>query len=117
MDIKDRIRSFARWRGTSVSAFERTCGFAHGYVRNIRNHPSESACSTIALHFPELSIRWLLTGQGAMLTTKASPGALESDERDRLTEMIRRRDERILELESTVLEQQRVIDELKKTTM
>lgn len=114
MEVSERIKQFTQWKGVTVSAFERTCGFSHGYVNGIRRRPSDKACATIALRFPELSIRWMLSGRGAMLTPEASPAGLESSERTRFEDMLRSRDERILELETIVLAQQREIDKLRE---
>lgn len=109
---KDRIRLFLEYKGISQSAFERTCGFSHGYVSNMRRAPSDSACSLIVRHYPELNVSWLKTGMGEMLTSEALPGPVDESERTRYQEMIEHRDRRIKELESRLLELQRKLDNL-----
>ncbi len=113
---KERIRLFLEYKGVSQSAFERSCGFAHGYVSNIRRAPSDSACSLIARRYPELNISWLKTGAGEMLTSEALPGPVDESERTRYQEIIDYRDRRIRELENHLLELQRKLDEIKNCT-
>lgn len=110
---KDRIRLFLEYKSLSQSAFERSCGFAHGYVSNIRKAPSESACSLIARQYPELNMSWLKNGTGEMLTLEASPIPVPESERTRYMEMIRYRDERIAALESQIISLQRQLDDFK----
>lgn len=110
---KDRIQLFLEYKSLSQSAFERSCGFAHGYVSNIRKAPSESACSLIARQYPELNMSWLKNGTGEMLTSDASPIPVPESERTRYMEMIRYRDERIAALESQIISLQRQLDDFK----
>lgn len=110
---KDRIRLFLEYRGISQGAFERSCGFAHGYVSNMRRAPSDSACSLIAHQYPELNVSWIRNGTGEMLTSEASPIPVPESERTRYMEMIRYRDERIAALESQIISLQRQLDDFK----
>lgn len=112
-NVKQRLQLFLEYKRISQSAFERTCGFSHGYVSNIRRSPSASACSLIALQFPELNIKWLTTGAGHMLSSEDMSIPVPDNERTRYEEMIVSRDKRIKELESTILNQQRTIDLLR----
>ena len=108
--VRDRIRAFADYKGISQSAFERACGFSHGYVSNMRRGPSRQARSLIAQRFPELDIHWLLSGERTMLREAFRPLPVPEDERSRYAEMIAARDERIRSLEETVLTLQRKLD-------
>lgn len=108
--VKDRIRAFADYKNISQSAFERACGFSHGYVSNMRQGPSRQARSLIAQRFPELDMHWLLSGEGTMLREAFRPLPVPEDERNRYMEMISARDQRILSLETTILELQRELD-------
>lgn len=108
---KDRIRQFLEYKRISQSRFERTCGFSHGYVANIRKAPSGYACSLIAHHYPELNTNWLITGEGEMQTAEASLLPVTENERTRYQEMIQVRNVRIMELETLVVELQKKIDE------
>lgn len=110
---KDRIRLFLEYKGISQNAFERACGFSHGYVCNIRRAPSEDACSLIVRQYPELNAIWLKTGEGEMLNETASRLPILENERSRYMEMIRVRNKRISDLEKLVVILQAEIDNLK----
>ncbi len=108
-----RLRQFLEYKHSSLSEFERRCGFSHGYVSNIRRAPSASACSRIARHYPELNTEWLVSGKGEMLTAEASILPVPDNERSRYQDMITARNVRIMELEELIIELQRKLDETK----
>ena len=95
---RDRIRLYIAYLGVTVSAFERTCGVSHGFVRNIRRAPSPSACSQIALAYPDLNLDWILTGRGGMLLSEPEGKPHHIDSIERLLKIISERDECIREL-------------------
>ena len=106
-EITRRIRTYTEFRKITLAAFERRCGFSHGYVNNIRAGISDRCRSLIALAFPELNIDWVITGKGEMLIEPPKPAETE---RTRYQEMIQVRNVRIMELEALVLELQRIVD-------
>ena len=106
-EITRRIRTYTEFRKLTLAAFERRCGFSHGYVNNIRAGISDKCRSQITLAFPELNVDWVVTGKGEMLTEPPKP---VTTERTRYQEMIQIRNVRIMELETLVLELQRRID-------
>jgi len=67
MNVKERIKDFIKYRGISVRKFEDTIGVSHSYVSNIRVSIQPDKLSSISIHYPELNIDWLLTGEGDML--------------------------------------------------
>lgn len=69
--IKERMNTFIRYAGISVTKFERICGLSNGYVNNIRKSISPEKLEQIAKNFPELNKGWLMTGEGEML--KSAP--------------------------------------------
>ena len=113
MTARDRIRLYVEYKGLSQSEFERRCGFSHGYISNMRRAPSATACSLIALHFPELDTDWLITGRGVMIRPEFGCDGVDETERGRFLSMMKRRDDYIRELEETILRQQATIDKLR----
>lgn len=69
MTVKKRLILYLKSIDLSQQKFERICSFANGFVNNIRVSISPDKLQSIALHFPELNIEWLLLGVGNMLKT------------------------------------------------
>lgn len=70
--MKDRIRQIMEYEGLNAAQFSKKVqinGSALSHILNDRNMPSTAALVKIASACPEIDIRWLLTGQGAMLRT------------------------------------------------
>lgn len=116
MDAKSRLKLFLEYKGITMAEFEGNCGFAHGYVNNIRRAPSVKACALIALLYPELSIEWLRTGRGDMIQEGLHKVVLSSEERQSYHRMLDWRNKRIEELEQELLKANKKIDELKSAT-
>lgn len=70
MTIKERIEIFIERQGIKRSAFEKSCGFSNGYIRNLKENPSASKIEDILKSYPDLSRIWLLSGEGEMLKPK-----------------------------------------------
>lgn len=66
METNERILEFIDYKGISVSAFERSIGKSTNYVRNSKSFTS-NVLATIMSVYPELSMEWLITGEGYML--------------------------------------------------
>lgn len=67
MTVKERLIKFAKSQERSVRAFESNAGLGYGYVNAIRVSIQPDKIKSIASHYPELNIDWLLTGNGNMI--------------------------------------------------
>ena len=70
--IATRLKCFLEHKSLSTTAFSRilqykSCEKIARLFRADGAKPSVDIVADIALHFPELNIRWLVTGQGEML--------------------------------------------------
>ena len=65
--VKQRLIGFIKHENLSQKKFETLVGLSNGYVNNIRQSISPEKLQSIALCFPNLSLEWLLTGEGDML--------------------------------------------------
>lgn len=69
MLIKERLKLFIDHLQLTNQHFESECGLGNGYVANIRKGIGIRALKKITSTYPELNKRWLLTGEGQMLST------------------------------------------------
>lgn len=69
--IKERLRQFIMFKNISTREFERLIQVSYGFVANMSNSTSPQKISKISHCFPELSIEWLLTGEGEMLKNES----------------------------------------------
>ena len=67
MTVKERLISFLQYEKIGQKKFADTVGLSAGYVNAIRNSIQPATLDRISMHFPELNIGWLLTGEGSML--------------------------------------------------
>lgn len=65
--VKQRLIEFIRYKGISQRKFEEVIGASNGYINNISKGIGGIKLQKILSAFPELSQRWLLTGEGSML--------------------------------------------------
>lgn len=65
--ISQRIKTFCEYKNLSILQFEKSCMLSNGYVRGISKAIGNEKLKTISLNYPELNIKWLLTGEGQML--------------------------------------------------
>lgn len=71
MRIIDRLFVFIAERDLSPYSFEKTCQVANGYLRKQQKGKGSIGSDIIEKihqHFSDLSLIWLLTGEGNMLT-------------------------------------------------
>lgn len=67
MTVKGRVREFVKFKGITMSQFERMCGLSVGYVNAMRVSFGKDYLNNVLKQFPELSREWLLFGEGEML--------------------------------------------------
>lgn len=65
--VKERLKSYIKFKNISVRSFESTCGFSYGFVGNMRNSMQPDKILRISHCFPDLNAGWLITGEGEML--------------------------------------------------
>ena len=68
MTVRERIIEFAKYKGLSVRAFCRIIGVSETYVSSMRSSIQPDKLIKIAYRFPELNTKWLLTGEGEMIS-------------------------------------------------
>ena len=67
-----RIQRFAQLNKLSIGKFEEAAGLSHNVIQNAiqrNSHMSDDTLGKIMTAFPELSMKWVLTGKGEMLLT------------------------------------------------
>lgn len=79
MNVKNRLKKFLQHENLGQKAFEEYCGFANGYVNNIRRSITPTKLQQIALRFPHLNTGWLMTGEGEMLKTQNANSVITGD--------------------------------------
>lgn len=78
MEANERIMKFIEYKGISVNAFEKSIGRSTNYIRNSKSFTS-NVLATIMNTYPELSIEWLITGEGPMLKQNNLPGGINAN--------------------------------------
>lgn len=69
MDLKERLKEFIRNQGVTIKGFERSLGMSNGYVNSISKGLGDTYMNRLIENYPNLNIRWLLTGEGEMLVS------------------------------------------------
>lgn len=82
--IKERLLEYIRYRHMPVSRFERSVGLSNGYVRSLDRNIGEDKINRIREEYPDLSIPWLILGEGVMLNktepTETQPTVMQDGE-------------------------------------
>ena len=68
--VKELLLQFIEYIGSNPARFEKECGLANGYVRNIRKSVSLDKLEQISKVYEHLNRQWLLTGEGEMLLSQ-----------------------------------------------
>jgi len=72
MTTKDRLRLFSKQMGYGRNKFEEYVEIASGYLSSRSNSVTSDTIEKVIRKFPDLSLEWLLTGQGKMLRSEPS---------------------------------------------
>ncbi|MEI6061881.1 MAG: hypothetical protein WCR72_14345 [Bacteroidota bacterium] len=93
MSVKDRIKLFISDQMLTISAFETSIMASNGYVNSISRSIGLDKLEVLIEKYPNLNIKWLLTGKGEMISGVNSisdpgvkysapcPGCLEKEKR------------------------------------
>ena len=91
IELSNRIKDFIDYTKMSVRKFAGECGLKQPTLdKHIRGTAEPNAVTLIGIakRFPELSLDWLLLGEGPMLKTKNSMDALEEKNTERLLRLV-----------------------------
>lgn len=66
-NVQQRLVEFIEYKNLSKNAFESICGLSKRYVSNLKGVPGQRVIKKISLNFPELSLSWLISGEGEMI--------------------------------------------------
>lgn len=66
MTIKERIKAYILAKDITERGFCRSLGVSHGYISAMRVSLQPDKIEKIKELYPDLSIEWLLTGEGTM---------------------------------------------------
>ena len=72
MTTKERLVEFIHYLEIGQNKFEKNCNLSYGSVSSFKEAPNGTSIIKIAKTYPELSLDWLLLGQGEMLRSNDS---------------------------------------------
>lgn len=70
--MKERLLTYLEYLGMGQNAFESICGLATGTISKLTFGIRSDKLAQIAKKFPNLNIRWLITGEGDMVKENPS---------------------------------------------
>lgn len=91
LDVSNRIKIFVEYTKMSVRKFAAECGLKQPTLdKHIRGtaDPNVVTLIGIARRFPELSLEWLLLGEGSMLKEKNPIESIEEKNTERLIKLV-----------------------------
>ena len=105
MTVKERILQIAEYKGIAKTLFCEKIGSTYGnFTGTNKNRPINSdSLANILVICPEISIDWLLTGEGNMLKEEAKEATSE------ICQSCANKERKIKELEKTIAEKERTI--------
>ena len=88
--VKDRLKEYLAYKNLSQGRFADICGLSKGFVNNIVNSIQPKTLDKIAIHFKDLNIAWLLTGEGSMVNcfNPESDGDMDTGVNQRIKRII-----------------------------
>ena len=72
MGVKERLKSFIKYKNMSIRQFTIALNVSESYVNSISKSIQPDKIERISICFPELNIDWLMTGTGEMIRTSES---------------------------------------------
>lgn len=73
MNTKERLKMYCKENKISVATFEKSICVSNGYVNSISKGIGQDKQMAILEKYPNLSLEWLLTGNGTMLRQAQQP--------------------------------------------
>lgn len=108
MNILDRINLFVQYKEITINKFEITAGLTRGSLRNIKQSIGSEKIALIMQAYPELSIEWLILGDGDGRNMLNSSSSINEDHNIANNDI----SELILNLSKTISDQQGKISSL-----
>ena len=108
MNILDRINLFVQYKEITINKFEITAGLTRGSLRNIKQSIGSEKIALIMQAIPELSIEWLILGDGDGRNMLNSSSSINEDHNIANNDI----SELILNLSKTISDQQGKISSL-----
>lgn len=65
--IKDRLKQVIDFQGISIRQFEKSIGASNAYFSSIKDDISTKYIRNIMRVYPNISIEWIISGEGNML--------------------------------------------------
>ena len=110
--LQDRLKMFIASMDMSVLSFENECGMAQGTVSKMTDKSRPRTLEKIRIHFPRLSMKWLVEGEGEMLKPLPSKPLIDiknvedafndSNVLDKFLAIIREKDRQIEDLNQRI---------------
>lgn len=69
--VKSRIKQVIDFQGISIRQFEISIGASNGYYGSMKDEMNSKYLRNISSVYPNISIEWLVTGEGSMLKSGA----------------------------------------------
>lgn len=88
MTVQERLLEFLRYKHLSKLAFANSIGRSPSYVTNIITSIGNESRKVIESKYPELNMKWLLTGEGDMINEEKSSITFSSKETPRYIPII-----------------------------
>ena len=91
IELSNRIKEFVDYTKMSIRKFAGECGLKQPTLdKHIRGTAEPNAVTLIGIakRFPELSLEWLLLGEGAMLKTDKATSATDTKNTERLLKLV-----------------------------
>lgn len=65
--IKNRLKQVIDFQGISIRQFEKSIGASNAYISSIKDDISTKYIRNIMRVYPNISIEWIIAGEGSML--------------------------------------------------